>query len=260
MVDNPTVTRRGIWQRIETAPPSFSDPDAFEKFMIEMGFDKDPEQFVRERIQQAIAAAKEVLKRAGHPIVEGVYSKDQNGKHHWIGEVGSDAVVHSPTAIHLSAWPYFLEVSALSIEEFSIRLIRNARRFLKTISNVRDNWQLASMSLYFTEAIYMFRVEHDGIGGTAEKALGSKTGRNKANQGKSKKATDIKDRVHEFALNFLAQSKNSNMKKPSILATLFHNTLPKNSGGKAERAPSTIRRYVDELESEGKIVFPTRPV
>ncbi len=260
MADEATIIKRGIWQRTAFRPTSLIDPNAFLKVVEDLGSEEGYEQFVRKRVQQAVEAAKEVLELAGHPIVEGVYSKDQNGKHHWIGEVGSDAVVHSPTAIHLSVWPYFLEVSALSIEEFSIQLIRNARRFLETISNVRDNWQLASMSLYFSEAMYRFRVEHDGISHAAEKAIASRSGRKKVNVGKTNKANDKKRSVLKFAKSYIAETKNSNMLKPINLAKAYHASLPEISNDKKEISLSTIRRYVDELAAAGEINFPTRAV
>lgn len=256
-IETKTVVH-GIWTQTETTYIGETMEESWE--LAASVFGKTPESIIRERVDQSIVAAKEVLKKAGYPIREGIYREDDNGQFYWAAEYHAKEEIVAWGRVAWTPWPFFLKALPLTIEYFAIDLIKKAQRFPLFVEEGKDNWNIALHSFQFAEAFWLFKIEHDGIALAAEKAIASQSGRKNLNKGRSKRASEKKGRTYNFALWYLTTTQNSNLKKPSILARSFFASLPKDSNGKAEMSISTISRYITELVSERKIDFPTLAV
>jgi hypothetical protein len=253
MASDDRILKRGIWQRGNTIAPELDSSKSMGKFFSDNQWDQTPENFVRTRIAQAIAAAKEVLERSGHPTEEGVYGCAKGENLRWIGLPGSDAVKSLPSTKRLSAWPNFLEVEPLSIEEFAVRVIRNANRLLQAMSSASNNWEIAATGLYFEDAMFHFRVEQSGIAKKAEQGLKVSAGGQSGNTSKANNSQDRQAVVLILALEHVALPQNA--KKSSIRA-IADSILPKlkASGAVLPNVKSDlIRKDIAVLVKNGKI-------
>jgi hypothetical protein len=247
MVMEKMVVKRGLWNQ-ETV--SVSGPVDISELAKEVGWDKSLEDRFREHINHSVTIATRVLEKAGYPTRSGLYVKELNGEFSWLGDFGSKVSYQIGKSYH--SWPYFLPVEPLSSEYFAVRLIHNARGFLHRVENGAEKWDLASMSLYYADALLKFFVEDSGLAKKASAAIetekGAKSGRDKRSNASNYSRQVIQT---EFAkLPSGSPEKKNAMRGAEAISAEVNRCLRAN--GQRDLGIKTIQRCIQKLNSANR--------
>jgi hypothetical protein len=205
-----------------------------------------PEVYVRSNISKVMDIAIEVLRRAGHPTKEGRYRKQADGTFRLI-----ENVEQTDLRSGIYFWPYFIPREPLTLEDFAVQLIHEARGLLESVERGHDIWSIASLVFHYSRAEFNFRLAIEGIADIASSGAASRRGTAKSAAKRMMSVTERQAAVKMSALKYLSRPGTSKKRSHKTVAAAIYEDIKRGFQGKA--SVETIRQDIMKLRKLGQI-------